>query len=953
MLGRVGVGGCPGALRLVMTQAQSVSLEALLDEVAPGVVGAQAPLLVRELVALCVEAGDAMDHPSRDGAAARLAGIAAPDLLRVIELITARFHLSNIGEQLTIARINREREVASTQDRPRPESIMEAVSLARSQGVTRAALTEAIGSIEVGPTLTAHPTEARRRTVITKQLEIAAMTRRLREEQLSPLDREGLLRRVRASISLLLVSDDVRSRRLTVGDEVRNGLFFLSHSIWQTVPRLAEDVAAAVRAAYGDDAAAVSGAGGASGAAIAQIEGPSLLAYRTWIGGDRDGNPEVTHVATRATLAELRGAAVELWDHELEALKNDLSISTRRTGVTPELLEAVERDRARWLPSSQVVEQRGSEPLRLRLMQIRTRLREDPTYTSRTLREDLGLLARALDSTGIASLRDHMPLRDAMVRARVFGLHLASLDVRQHSSVHEKAVAEMLKHAGVTDLYAEMSEPQRVELLLRELSTRRPLVAHDAALSPATSETLQTLDVVRAAITTEPSSIRAYVISMTHGVSDMLEVLLLMKERGLFRVLPDSPVRTLHVVPLLETVEDLTGGPALLGKLLREPIYRQHLDQLAKQDLADGFAPPARSAGSLEHEIMLGYSDSNKDGGFLMANIALHAAQERLVLAAREAGVGLRFFHGRGGTVGRGGGRAGRAILAAPIASRSGRLRFTEQGEVISFRYAMPEIAHRHLEQIISAAIRAALMARADAGAVESSPSRDPAVDALLERLSRDSMRTYRGLIDDPRFWPWFLGASPIAHIGSLPIASRPVSRGGDSGFEFDQLRAIPWVFSWIQMRALAPGWFGMGTALASCSPAEAALLRGQLTKDSFASTVLDNAAQEMARTRLPIAKRYARLGPDGDAIFASIEREFGLARDAVLGLTGRATLLEHSPVIAQSIAARNPWTDVLNLIQIELLGRYRAARDEEKPALRSAILASINGIAAAMQSTG
>jgi len=219
-----------------MTQAQSVSLEALLDEVAPGVVGAQAPLLVRELVALCVEAGDAMDHPSRDGAAARLAGIAAPDLLRVIELITARFHLSNIGEQLTIARINREREVASTQDRPRPESIMEAVSLARSQGVTRAALTEAIGSIEVGPTLTAHPTEARRRTVITKQLEIAAMTRRLREEQLSPLDREGLLRRVRASISLLLVSDDVRSRRLTVGDEVRNGLFFLSHSIWQTCP---------------------------------------------------------------------------------------------------------------------------------------------------------------------------------------------------------------------------------------------------------------------------------------------------------------------------------------------------------------------------------------------------------------------------------------------------------------------------------------------------------------------------------------------------------------------------------------------------------------------------------------------------------------------------------------------------------------------------------------------
>ncbi len=936
-----------------MTQAPSVSLEALLDEVAPSVVGTQAPAMVRELVALCAEAGDAMEHPARDAAAARIAGVSAPDLLRAIELITARFHLSNIGEQLTIARINREREVASTPQRPRPESIMEAVVLARSQGVTRAALTEAIRSIEVGPTLTAHPTEARRRTVIIKQLEIAAMTRRLREEQLSPMQREALLRRIRASVSLLLMSDDVRARRLTVGDEVRNGLFFLTHSIWQTVPRLAEDVSAALRAAYGEESET---APDGHRADRTSEPGPSLLSYRTWIGGDRDGNPEVTHAATRSTLADLRRAAVELWDHELEALKNDLSISTRRTSVTPELLEAVERDRARWLPASQVVEQRGSEPLRLRLMQIRTRLREDPTYTSRTLRQDLALLSRALDSTGIASLQGHIPLRDAMVRARVFGLHLATLDVRQHSAVHEKAVAELLKHAGVTDDYLSMSESQRVTLLRKELSTRRPLVAHDAVLSAVTSEALQTLDVVRTAIASEPSSIRAYVISMTHGVSDMLEVLLLMKERGLFRAKPDEPVRTLHVVPLLETVDDLRGGPALLESLLSEPVYREHLDQLARQDLADGFAPPARSAGSLEQEIMLGYSDSNKDGGFLMANIALHAAQERLVLAAKGMGVGLRFFHGRGGTVGRGGGRAGRAILAAPAASRSGRLRFTEQGEVISFRYAMPEIAHRHLEQILSAAIRAALMASADARVAPNSQPpqrRDPALDALLERLSRDSMRQYRMLIDDPRFWPWFLGASPIAHIGSLPIASRPVSRGGDSGFEFEHLRAIPWVFSWIQMRALAPGWYGVGTALAACTPEEVGLLKKQLVEDSFASTVLDNAAQEMARARLPIAKRYARLGPDGEAIFAGIEREFERARAAVLNLTGRASLLEHSPVIARSIAARNPWTDVLNLIQIELLGRYRAAPEGEKPALRGAILASINGIAAAMQSTG
>jgi phosphoenolpyruvate carboxylase len=350
---------------------------------------------------------------------------------------------------------------------------------------------------------------------------------------------------------------------------------------------------------------------------------------------------------------------------------------------------------------------------------------------------------------------------------------------------------------------------------------------------------------------------------------------------------------------------------------------------------------------------MLGYSDSNKDGGFLMANVALHSAQERLALAARDHDVSLRFFHGRGGTVGRGGGRAGRAILAAPRAAASGRLRFTEQGEVVSFRYALPEIAHRHLEQILNAAIRTAMpesgpRAPTDAGALDSD------LRGLLARLGEVSMRRYRGLIHDPRFWPWFVDASPIAHIGSLPIASRPVARGADeSGFAFDQLRAIPWVFSWVQTRALAPGWFGIGEALSSCSAAEFDALVHRRTDNIFLSSILDNATQEMARARMPIVKRYADLGAHGGAMYRVIEEEFNSARERLLLLTGRRTLLEHSPVIAASIAVRNPWTDVLNLIQIELLRRFKSAGETERPMLRGAILASINGIAAAMQSTG
>jgi len=935
-----------------MTERTSAYLESVLDEVASGLVPDSTLRLVRDLHAQCVDGGDAIGHASHDAAAAALQAIDVTELLRIVELITARFHLMNMGEQLSIARINHDRELAATWERPRRESIAEAVLLGKGAGLSAPAFAECLRRVDVGPTLTAHPTEARRRTVITKQLEIAAAARALHGERLTPGDRSILEQRIRAAVSLLLMSDDVRARRLNVDDEARNGLFFLSHSIWQTVPQLARDVEVAVDAIYGERTQGVD--------AERRLRlNPCLLTYRSWIGGDRDGNPEVTHATTKATLDLLRGAALELWDRELEGLEQDLSVSTRRAGVFPELLEAIERDRAKWLSDSAVVAQRVSEPLRLRLMQMRARLRGDRGYSSRALIADLELLRRSLQSTKSPWLARYAPLDDAIVRARVFGLHLATLDIRQHSAVHERAVGELLALAGVTDRYTTLDETARVEILRRELGSRRPLVSAETELSPMTLEVLRTLDIVRETTAREPASVRSYVISMTHGVSDVLEVLLLMKERGLLHGSADRPVRTLHVVPLLETIEDPERGPELLRTLLGEPVYRQHLERLAQQDAADigtvGVRPSAPAADgplALAQEIMLGYSDSNKDGGFLMANVALQNAQESLALAARGLGVNIHFFHGRGGTVGRGGGRAGRAILAAPAGARSGRLRFTEQGEVISFRYALPEIAHRHLEQILNAAIRAAVPhAQSVAGA--QAIGHDRSFEALIGRIAHTSMARYREFIGDSRFWPWFLGASPMMHIGSLPIASRPVSRAGDAGFAFDQLRAIPWVFSWIQMRALAPGWFGLGAALTSCTPAEFHVLRDHLKENEFLSTVLDNAAQEMARARMLIAKRYASLGPDGDAMYRALEVEFNSARETVLALTGRKTLLEHSPVIAATIEIRNPWTDVLNLVQIELLARFSAASEAERPALRSAILASINGIAAAMQSTG
>ena len=918
-----------------MTKRTSESLESVFDEVALSVAGFAAVSQLHEILALCTAAGDAIDHPARDEAAARLHALDVDAIVQLVELVTTRFHLLNMGEQLSIAKINHDRELAATARSPRAESIAEAVAMARAGGISAAAFAQGLRTVDVGPTLTAHPTEARRRTVINRQLEISRCARELQEAALTPARRTELEDSIRASVSLMLLSDYVRARKLTVDDEARNGLYYLTTSIWKVVPDLVRDARTAMRAVYGDDSKA-----------LAEGINATMLTYRSWIGGDRDGNPNVTHETTRATLALLRSAATALWDAEIESLKQDLSISTHRAPVPPALLEAIERDRAKWLTNEHSAAQRAHEPMRLRLMQMKARLHADPTYTSSLLVADLELLQHAAGATSVPWLADYAPLQDAIVRAKVFGLNLAALDIRQHSAVHEKSVAELVSLAGVTDAYATLAEEARLEILRRELATPRPLISDDTPLSPLTRETLRTFDVVRQSITNEPGSIRSYIISMTHGISDMLEVLLLMKERGLYHPSGGTNSRTLHVVPLLETIDDLKRGPELLRALFAEPVYRDHLARLAAYDGGECHGTPPCQ------EIMLGYSDSNKDGGFLMANVALHESQERMGQVAAELGVSIRFFHGRGGTVGRGGGRAGRAILASPPAARSGRLRFTEQGEVISFRYALPQIAHRHLEQILNAAIRAALPIPLEGSDVLGG-SLPGEFDALLSRLAATSMRRYRELIDDPQFWSWFVAASPIEHIGSLPIASRPVSRGGGAQFAFEQLRAIPWVFSWIQMRALAPGWFGIGAALSSCGKDDLALLRRHAESSPFLSTILDNAAQEMARARLPIAKRYAAMGPGGERFYALLESEYEVSKRHLLAITGRTGLIDHAPVIAASIVMRNPWTDILNLIQLELLKRFRESGEPDQAALRSAILASINGIAAAMQSTG
>ncbi len=902
----------------------------MLDDVLEGP-RAAARDLAHALAPLCQSSQNASAAGGLADARSRIASCSTDQLMELIRYLTVRFHLLNNAEKANIARVNQERERAETFERPRAESIADGLLTVARAGLDARQTVELLSRLDIQPTLTAHPTEARRRSLQVKLREVSELLRIRHAADTTPSQSRRAESRLRQISQLLVVTDEVRTRRLGVLDEVRNGLHFLTGAIWDAVGLLARDVVEGVRGVHAEPAVHLS---------LADL--PPMLRYRTWMGGDRDGNPRVTSEVTRQTLELLASAAREKFCHAINELRQELSISDRRAKVPQNILDSIERDAAFKASDADLLAHAQHEPFRLRMLQIQARLLRDPSYTCRDLLADLLEIRDALHAVGLADPADDGPLAELILRARVFGLHMASLDLRQHSAVHERVVGELLRVGGVHESYAMLDEPARLEVLRAELVNPRPLVRRGAKLSDEASELLAMLDVVAEAQSREPDSVRAYVVSMTHSVSDLLEVQLLMKESGIFRPGPDGASSGLDIVPLLETIDDLKRGPELLKALFAEPVYQAQLKARGAVESTDG---------SPFQEIMLGYSDSNKDGGFLMANVALREAQERISDVCRAEGIAFRLFHGRGGTVGRGGGRANRAILSMPIAAHNGRIRFTEQGEVISFRYGVPAIARRHLEQIVSA-----MIVSAHRGGVvgEPKPAGAPqAAASLVDRLSHRSMRAYRQLIDDPEFWPWFTTVSPVQHIGGLPIASRPVARtGGD--MTFDNLRAIPWVFSWTQMRYLAPSWYGLGTALGELSESEVSQLREAYDHSEFFRTLITNAQREMARSRLEIARFYAMEHPAGERIHALLERDFLAARSAVLRISGEADLLDGEPVIARAIAARNPWTDLLNFAQIELLKRASVDDAATSPAdLQQAIYASINAIAAAMQSTG
>ncbi len=887
------------------------------------------------------------------------------DTISVVRAFSYFSHLANIAEDQHHNRRRRAHQLAGSP--PQDGSTLRALERLQQYGVSAAELKRFLSAALIVPVLTAHPTEVQRKSILDAERDIARL---LAERDRPPLTAPELKANgamLKARITTLWQTRMLRYSRLTVADEIENALSYYRYTFLRQLPRLYDELEAEIGAHF------------ASKAAPGSL--PPFLQMGSWIGGDRDGNPNVsaatlTHAVTRqATLV------LDFYLQEVHALGAELSMSNILVNVSPALAALAAR-------SPDASEHRRDELYRRALIGVYARL----AATARRLvqyeaqRHELGAAETYLSPAEFAtdlqividSLRAHhgelllAPRLTALRRAvDVFGFHLASVDLRQCSDVHERCVAELLRRAERAPDYAGLSEDDKIELLLAELRHPRVLRSPHLAYSDETHAELAVFETARAL--RERFGQRAvcnYIISHTESVSDLLEVMLLQKETGLFHgdwlhgdgATPNDrarPTFALMVIPLFETITDLQRAPE---------IMQQTLSLLARLQAL----PPVQ-------EVMLGYSDSNKDGGFLTSNWELYKAEIKLVEVFKRAGVRLRLFHGRGGTVGRGGGPSYQAVLAQPPGTVNGQIRLTEQGEVIASKFSNPEIGRRNLETLVAATMEASLLDPSAVRGKALTGAELKSFEAAMEALSAIAYSAYRGLVyETPGFAEYFFQSTPISEIAELNIGSRPASRPlsrvlrsrhshipvqhKKSG-RIEDLRAIPWTFSWGQCRVMLPGWYGFGSAVHKWlntknakldKDARLRLLQQMSQRWPFFQALLSNMDMLLAKTDLAVASRYAGLVRNQrqrHAIFTRISEEWRRTRAALFAITERTELLQANPLLARSIRNRFPYLDPLNHLQVELIKRYRAGSTDER--VRRGIHLSINGIAAGLRNSG
>jgi len=842
---------------------------------------------------------------------AKLVGALQPDYaLQVIRGFSTYFQMVNTAEK--VHRIRRRREYLRDVEHFQPGGLEDTFIKLKASGMDADGLQELLNSLSIEPVFTAHPTEPTRRTILRKEQNIVKHLVDLLNPTMTPQETNAAHQNIRLLATTGWQTDEHPSEQMTVADELEHVLFFVTDVLYRAIPPFYEDIESAVERIYAEEGR--------------HVVIPSLLRFGSWVGGDMDGNPNVNAKTIRATLARQRSLILDLYHKECGFLVRKLSQSMDRAKFDPAMLDKIEKYRAIFPHAYHEVPARHRDmPYRLFLRLVQQRLQstyDDDVFPYETVEEfaaDIELVATSLR----ANNGEHagvFVVKRLLRRIATFGFHMVTLDIRQDAEVHRRVIGECLGE----DDWEDMSVAARTARI------SAAIVARDGAPMDLSTRARKTIAVFQAIAACRrkygPQAIGPYIISMTEGADDILSVMLLAHWGDLHNKRGDVP---LDIAPLLETVDDLQNGPAILQSVLASDLYHQHLARRDNRQM-----------------VMIGYSDSNKDGGLASARWALQNAQEIIVKAAQAEGIELTLFHGRGGTVSRGGSKTHVAVLGAPPGTINGRLRVTEQGEIINEKYGLRGIALRTLEQMTGSVALATAMPRHRG-------NDQPEWHDMMDIIANESRRVYRKLVyDTPDFYAYFRSATPIDVIERMRIGSRPSSRRQQHGVE--DLRAIPWVFSWTQARFILPGWYGVGSGLKKAIEQFGDdAITNMFAEWYFQRSLTADTEMVLAKSDLGIAKLYSQLaGNLHEQFFPIIEAEYELTRDIILQYSGQENLLEGDITLQRAIMLRNPYVDPMSLMQVDLLGRWRESKRSDDD-IFDALQASVNGIAQALQNTG